>query len=185
MREIEVGNNVLSKTSEDVKKGLECCYKGNACRGHCPYDGPENGIKGCTSKLSRDALALINRLEADNIAKAIVIEQLEREKKDLLEERELNDFLRDKAKELEAQAPKWISVEERLPDIDAEVLIYTDEGLYDVAQYSGGERFWTLERNPVCWVTASGVTHWMPLPEPPTAGAKPRTTENVEGEENA
>lgn len=61
----------------------------------------------------------------------------------------------------------WISVEERLPDIDAEVLIYTDEGLYDVAQYSGGERFWTLERNPVCWVTASGVTHWLPLPEPP------------------
>ena len=64
-------------------------------------------------------------------------------------------------------ANKWVSVEERLPDIDAEVLIYTDEGLYDVAQYSGGERFWTLERNPVCWVTASGVTHWMPLPEPP------------------
>ena len=63
--------------------------------------------------------------------------------------------------------PKWISVEERLPNIDAEVLIYADEGLYDVAQYSGGERFWTLERNPDCWVTASGVTHWMPLPEPP------------------
>lgn len=59
--------------------------------------------------------------------------------------------------------PGWISVEERLPDIDAEVLIYTDKGLYDVAQYSGGERFWTLERNPDCWVTALGVTHWMPF----------------------
>lgn len=66
--------------------------------------------------------------------------------------------------------PKWISVKERLPEIDAEVLIYTDEGLYDVAQYSGGERFWTLERNPDCWVTASGVTHWMPLPEPMKEG---------------
>lgn len=77
----------------------------------------------------------------------------------------LNLHALDLIQHLEAQVPKWISVEERLPDIDAEVLIYTDEGLYDVAQYSGGERFWTLERNPDCWVTASGVTHWMPLPE--------------------
>lgn len=69
--------------------------------------------------------------------------------------------------QLEVQLPKWISVEERLPDIDAEVLIYTNEGLYNAAQYSGEERFWTLERNPDCWVTALGVTHWMLLPEAP------------------
>lgn len=62
---------------------------------------------------------------------------------------------------------KWISVKDRLPDIDAEVLIRTDESLYDVAQYTGADRFWTLERNPSCWVTAIGVTHWMQLPEPP------------------
>lgn len=66
------------------------------------------------------------------------------------------------------QSSKWISVDDRLPDIDTEVLICTDKGLYyDVAQYSGGKKFWTLERNPDCWVTVSGVTHWMPLPEPP------------------
>lgn len=61
----------------------------------------------------------------------------------------------------------WISVKYRFPDIDEVVLICTDEGLYDVAQYSGGDRFWTLERNPLVWVTASGVTHWMHLPEAP------------------
>lgn len=75
--------------------------------------------------------------------------------------REWIDILKD------YQSSKWISVEERLPDIDTEVLIYTNEGLYNAAQYSGGERFWTLERNPDCWVTALGVTHWMPMPEPP------------------
>lgn len=84
MKEIEIDNNVVRKTPEEIKKGLECCGKGNACRGHCPYDGPENGIKGCTIKLSMDALALINKLEGDNIAKAIVLEQLEREKEALI-----------------------------------------------------------------------------------------------------
>lgn len=68
---------------------------------------------------------------------------------------------------LEADRIHWISVKERLPDIDAEVLIVTGEGLYDVAQYSGADRFWTLERNPLAWVTVADVTHWMPLPEPP------------------
>ena len=64
-------------------------------------------------------------------------------------------------------APQWISVEDRLPEIDQEVLIRTNEGLYDIAQFTGADRFWTLERNPSAWVTATGVTHWMPLPEPP------------------
>lgn len=47
----------------DLKRttqGLECCGKGNMCRSHCPYDGPENDIKNCTSQLARDALSLLN-----------------------------------------------------------------------------------------------------------------------------
>lgn len=85
----------------------------------------------------------------------------------LLDKTFVVDAIREKIQGTRQDIPRWISVEERLPDIDAEVLICTDEGLYDVTQYSGGERFWTLERNPDCWVTALGVTHWMPLPEPP------------------
>lgn len=49
------------KTDEEIKKGLECCAKGNSCRGHCPYDGRSAGIKECTSQLARDALTLITR----------------------------------------------------------------------------------------------------------------------------
>lgn len=49
------------KTPEEIKKGLECCAKGNSCRGHCPYDGRSAGIKECTSRLARDALTLIPR----------------------------------------------------------------------------------------------------------------------------
>lgn len=170
-------NNVVRKTSDEIKKGLECCGKGNACRGHCPYDGPENGIKGCTGKLSRDALALINRLEGDNIAKAIVLEQLEREKKDLLEERELNDFLRDKVQELEAQLPKWISVDDRLPERHGQQCV----GLYN---HSDSDKQ-TLFPYVFTWhayghngyvvgphfsdegLDGLRVHYWMPLPEMP------------------
>ena len=52
------------KTPEEIKKGLECCACGNMCRGYCPYDGGGDGIYGCTSELSRDAIALIHQLEA-------------------------------------------------------------------------------------------------------------------------
>ena len=49
------------KTEKEIKTGLECCAKGNSCRGHCPYDGRSAGIKECTSQLARDALTLIPR----------------------------------------------------------------------------------------------------------------------------
>lgn len=76
----------MMKTPDKIKKGLECCGKGTACRGRCPYYGPKFDINSCTGKLSRDALALINKLEADNIAKAIVLEQLERERDAAIEQ---------------------------------------------------------------------------------------------------
>lgn len=73
-------------------------------------------------------------------------------------------------RQLEARVPRWIPVEERLPDIDEEVLVCTNEGLYKVAQYSGADKFWTLELNQMVWGMVAGVTHWMPLPEPPEEG---------------
>ena len=66
--------------------------------------------------------------------------------------------------------PGWISVEERLPPVDKEVL---------VVAYGSMMRIWNIHRlNPetadVCWECEDGtlddmcaVTHWMPLPKPP------------------
>lgn len=45
----------------------------------------------------------IQKLESQNAEKDARIQQLKKEKLDLLEERELNDFLRDKVKQLEAE----------------------------------------------------------------------------------
>ena len=55
----------------------------------------------------------------------------------------------------EQEERRWIPVTERLPDIGIEVLVYSeDDGI--CVDYYGGDFFGYY-----------GVTHWMPLPEPP------------------
>ena len=65
---------------------------------------------------------------------------------------------------LKAQVPRWIPVEERLPEQDVPVLAWFEDGLIsrqspDIVLWNGhGWMHWHLHRN-VC-----GITHWMPLP---------------------
>ena len=65
---------------------------------------------------------------------------------------------------LKAQVPRWIPVEERLPEQDGAGVAWFEDGLIsrqspDVVLWNGhGWRHWHLHRN-VC-----GITHWMPLP---------------------
>lgn len=59
---------------------------------------------------------------------------------------------------------EWISVKDRLPSRDEEVLVYTDRYMY-VAQIL------YFEKEVPQWITGSvvfeGVTHWTALPEGP------------------
>ncbi|MBO7172347.1 MAG: DUF551 domain-containing protein [Bacteroidaceae bacterium] len=76
--------------------------------------------------------------------------------------------------QLEAKAPKWISVEERLPEAKLAVLAfgqryssYNKKGepfpMTHVAYTRGeGEGWFTYSNDDYV-----EVTHWMPLPEPP------------------
>lgn len=67
---------------------------------------------------------------------------------------------------------EWISIEERLPESDTNVLVVTASGSFKIARvniYKNG----TL----VLWATNDGlgeraITHWMPLPEPPKKGGE-------------
>ena len=65
----------------------------------------------------------------------------------------------------------WISVKERLPNQSMHVLVYPVHTFDDKSdprvEYSwfNGEVF-TLDEG---WNPLDGVTHWMPLPEPPSA----------------
>lgn len=59
---------------------------------------------------------------------------------------------------------KWISVKDELPKDDNQKLLFTNEfGFYRVASYDLDFKEWVdLDDYPL------DVTHWMPLPKPPT-----------------
>ena len=62
--------------------------------------------------------------------------------------------------QLEAQVPRWISVEERLPEEYRRVLGTCCMGVFE-AMYDG--KYWRIAELPF----EDTVTHWMPLPEAP------------------
>ena len=76
------------------------------------------------------------------------------------------------AKEVERDMSEWISVEVRLPDNNFQNVLFYGQG-FDVLEgkvrgetcigyYRNGFRFDGKNES-----TVRGVTHWMPLPEPP------------------
>ena len=64
---------------------------------------------------------------------------------------------------------EWISVEERLPEIFADVLVYDELGIGYAARRPLPPKY---SRRNVGWLECDkeihGVTHWMPLPSPPS-----------------
>lgn len=58
---------------------------------------------------------------------------------------------------------KWISVKERLPEVEADILAYIGEGSFVVC-WMTHDGYWQC---PAYLMDKDDVTHWMPLPEPP------------------
>ena len=58
---------------------------------------------------------------------------------------------------------RWISVDERLPEVHQDVLLWTHQVRVGWRSEINEWSSWTE--------TFSGVSHWMPLPSPPDAGA--------------
>ena len=84
---------------------------------------------------------------------------------DAIEElqRQIDGWIEQERKALLKSVPKWVSVTERLPRDRQFVLVYCGDDKrirpsdrFDVAILLGDSIF-----------TSLGVTHWMPLPEPP------------------
>lgn len=59
------------------------------------------------------------------------------------------------------EGPRWIPVTERLPEKDTRVIVCASlpEGIHSDFIYEDGH-----------WFVSTGVTHWMPFPEPPKEG---------------
>jgi hypothetical protein len=64
---------------------------------------------------------------------------------------------------------EWISVEDRLPEIQQEVLVYRGHhsGLMNTYTYCGNNE-WEDDYGYWGRTKDEGITHWMPLPTPPT-----------------
>ena len=69
---------------------------------------------------------------------------------------------------------EWISVEDRLPEDNEDVLTtqfnYLDEskGRYFIVGYRKGEHWYDAAKNDDDWNDEMFMpSHWMPLPEPP------------------
>ena len=110
--------------------------------------------------------------------------QMENEAADAIEERcQQVDKFAEEAARLYAKLPRWISVEERLPELRQKVLVsdgkWSGEGWLDRYDWHDPNRedvvytspqpidFWCI---PGCKVDEDHVTHWQPLPEPPKEG---------------
>ena len=152
----------------------------------CEGCGWENscGVHGC--QIMRDAADM---LENDETYSGVLQDAVEKWKKayGTLREKhsallEQNGKLRDAATDvtrLAAEAAverEWISVEERLPEDDGDVLAIvsgyptsniTLEDVLVVAAFCEGEG-WYIEEYPD-WDNPI-ITYWMPLPEPPKEG---------------
>ena len=70
----------------------------------------------------------------------------------------IQDLRRENA-ELRASAPKWISVEDRLPEQGEEAICIAADGDMMIGKYT--EWGWMFP----CYFEE--LTHWMPIPEPP------------------
>ena len=65
---------------------------------------------------------------------------------------------------------KWVSVNDRLPESEQYVILWTKTGVMKYAKYLDDEphRPWiTYDENGSCRAWDNVVTHWMPMPEPP------------------
>ena len=133
-------DKINGRTPEEIKRGLEYCTGyGEITHEYCskcPYIPDAS----CRDALEIDALALIQQLEERVV--------------------DLNKT----SKQLEAAQPKWISVEERLPEPDKNVLTLKNRKCVRIGYYSEDCEEWVIN-DMVAY--DEDITHWMPLPKAP------------------
>lgn len=141
------------KTPDEIKKALECCAN-DKCE-ECPYDASK-----CVC-FEKDALEYIQQLEA----KAGLVDQYRWERDVAIDQ--LEQLGIGFGEKVNGKLPRWISVDERLPEDDEWVLTYYGNSygcIMAVLQWTG--KAWLDEyRNEEM---RNLITCWMPLPEPPT-----------------
>ena len=154
----------LKRKPDEIKKALEnavddCVFAVN-CRENCAYERECSPI--CKAMMTDIPRALV----ADVLA---YIQQLEEEKARLeCSLTQLSSTIRH-LREVESRVPRWISVEERLPEEKSRVLVCWFGHIFE-ATYLWFGNFETLNRELL--LAGRDFTHWMPLPEQPEVDEK-------------
>jgi len=137
-----MADKINGRTPEEIKKGLADSIEKAGWDIDC---GGASDLLWSLEKANEsmiDALALIQQLE-NHIG-------------------ELTEMVQ----QLESAQPKWISVEERLPEENFEVLMLFKHNMA-VGWYSG-EDDWYSNTDDGFYASCDGTpSHWMPLPEAP------------------
>ena len=152
----------LTRAPEDIKKGLKYLKartikeKIEAAQGDMYYEYAED--------VADDALAYIEQLET-----VLRTEYCEEADYDCIK----LGKARKRIQQLEAQAPKWISVDDRLPEDNVDVVVYAynpSESTIAITSYTHNMYGYNIESWRTPWqyfFCDRKITHWMPLPEPP------------------
>lgn len=144
---------------EDLVKRLRAVVDGGReekCDG-CPYEEDYPCCVDCLDKLHKQAADAIEELQ-----KAVNFHKFN------------SEFWEDKYNSLAAE--KWISVTERLPEDGSDILA--------VQSYCGEVRIVPANYDRGVWYdcvynrVAEHITHWMPVPKPPTEGSQMVTDSN-------
>ena len=144
-------------TDKTIIKALECCLEPTKNCKCCPFY-----VGGCGDgfdKSKEGALYLIKRQQAE-------IERLKAERdemhRDVIAAEHYAWKMRESKLAKDKNVPtKWISVTERLPEEDGIYLTCNKKKAYEFHFFQTGKRMWQT-----IW-EKDGVTHWMPMPEPP------------------
>lgn len=131
------------RTPARIEHGIKCCASTNMakCIG-CPYQG----IRDCRTQLFKDTQDYLKSI------------------------RKVAGRIEQYARQLEAAQPKWISVDERLPEESGCYLVAINcpKGRWsECNSYDHLEKRWSSEWECFREDTTELVTHWMPLPESP------------------
>lgn len=68
------------------------------------------------------------------------------------------------------EAQKWIAVSERLPEDNSAYLVKLDHGI-SILGFNLHHKKWNVSHNNL-ESEVTGITHWMPLPQPPKQEAE-------------
>ena len=159
---------------EKQVKAFRCCAKHDRRCLECEF------LRNGYCSLQLDAATSIEELMAQVRDKDYLIQQqadeIERLRRDVKKQQE-------KMIEMAKRLPHWVSVEERLPNVDEKVLVFAigklDGFIGDtvIALTSMSDTNWLNHHEKVdkpywldpwqYFLTDYRITHWMPLPEPP------------------